>query len=417
MRRLTGLAMLVAAGLPGWTQEAADADWRGWRGPAGNGVAAAGQQPPVSWSETQNVLWKTPVPGRGHSSPTVVGGIVALSTAEDSAQVQSVVAFDRKSGAQVWKTDVHKGGLPEKIHQKNSHATPSVVSDGERLYAAFFNSDAVQVTALGLDGKKLWQQTAGPLKPKAYQHGYAATPVLYKGAVLVAVDSDENGFIMGLDAKTGRPKWKTARPPKCSFATPVVARIGSHDQLLLSGCEAVAGFDPGTGRQLWSAADATTIATCGTVVWLGDLVFASGGFPKAETVCVKADGSGRVVWRNPKKCYEQSLLAHEGYVYAVDDGGVALCWKAADGTEMWSARLGGKSSASPVLANGNLYVSGERGQTVVFAADPKGFREVARNSLGDEALATPSICGGRIYARVTKTAGGRQEFLYCLGAP
>jgi hypothetical protein len=410
MIRLAWIALLCG-------QEAADPDWRTWRGPAGNGIAAAGTAPPTEWSETRNVVWKTPVPGRGHSSPAVVGGLVVLSTADEASQVQSVLAFDRKSGKPAWTAEIHRGGFPPKIHVKNSHATPTVVSDGERLYAVFFNREAVHATALGLDGKKVWQETVGPLRPRAYQHGYASTPVLYQGLLLVAVDSDEGGFLGALDAKTGRAKWRTGRPAKCSFATPVVARIGDRDQLLLSGCEAVAGYDPATGRALWSAADATTVATCGTPVWQGDLVFASGGYPKAETVCVKADGSGRIVWRNPKKCYEQSLLAHDGHVYAVDDAGVAYCWRAADGTELWSARVGGKSSASPVLAAGNLYVSNERGQTLVFAADPKGFREVARNQLGDEALATPSICGGRIYARVARTSGGRQEFLYCLGTP
>jgi hypothetical protein len=394
-----------------------DADWRTWRGPTGNGVAAPGERPPLTWSDTENVVWKTPVPGRGYSSACVVGSLVTLTTADDAAQVQSVLGFDRGTGRPLWKTEVHRGGFPPKIHKKNSHATPSVVSDGERLYTSFFNREAVHVTALSLEGKVVWQETVGGLKPIEYQHGYAPTPVLHQGLVLVAVDSDEGGYLAALDAKSGKPKWKTARPKKCSFATPVVARIGGRDQLLLSGAEQVAGYDPVTGKALWSAADATTHATCGTLVWDGDLVFGSGGWPKAETVGVKADGSGRVVWRNPKKCYEQSLLAHAGHVYAVDDAGVAYCWKAADGTQLWAARIGGKASASPVLAGGNLYVTTERGQTVVFPPDPAGFRELARNSLGDEALATPSFCGDRVYARVIRTAGGRQEWLYCLGLP
>jgi hypothetical protein len=153
-------------------------------------------------------------------------------------------------------------------------------------------------------------------------------------------------------------------------------------------------------------------------VWDGDLVFASGGYPKAETVAVKADGSGRVAWRNGTKCYEQSMLAWEGHVYAVSDAGVAFCWSAADGTERWSARVSGKPSASPVLAAGNIYVSDERGLTTVFRADPKEFKEVAKNRLGDQAYATPSFCGNRIYARVAKGSGPRrQEYLYCIGKP
>jgi hypothetical protein len=406
------LALLALAG-----QEAAPAaDWRLWRGPAGNGIAAAGQDPPSTWSDTENVLWKAEVPGRGHSSPTVVGDRIFLTTADDERQVQSVVAFDRATGGLSWKADLHEGGFPRKIHVRNSHATCSVVSDGERLFASFFNREAVHVTALGLDGRKVWQTTVGPLRPKQYEHGYAPSPALYKSLVVVAVDSDEGGFLTALDAKTGRPKWRTPRPAKTSFATPVVARLSGRDQLLLSGCEIVAAYDPATGKPLWSS-EATTIATCGTIVWDGDLVFASGGYPKSETAAVRADGSGRVAWRNTRKCYEQSLLAHEGYVYAVDDAGIAFCWKAADGSEAWNARLA-KSSSSPVLAAGRIYVSSDRGTTFVFRADPREYKEIARNRLGDDASASPTICGGRIYLRVGRSEGGRRrEFLYSIGSP
>lgn len=414
MHRLAALVLLAAA-----PQDGASTDWRTWRGPAGNGVAAEGEQPPTTWSEKENVLWSVPVPGRGHSSPTVVGSRIVLTTADDAAQVQSVVAFDRASGKQIWKTDVHRGGFPAKIHTKNSHASCTVASDGQRLFASFFNGEAVHVTALDLEGKKLWQVNAGPLRPRQYQHGYGASPALYKSLVLLAVDSDEpaGGFLAALDAKTGKMKWRAARPVKSSFSSPVVATISGRDQLLLTGCDLVSAYDPNTGRPLWSA-EGTTTATCGTVVWDKDLVFGSGGWPKSETVCVRADGSGRVVWKNAQKFYEQSLLAWDGHVYGVNDVGAAFCWSAADGTERWNARVSGKPSASPVLAAGNIYVSDEKGVTNVFRADPKEFKELARNKLGDESLATPAFCGNRIYARVAKTSGGgRQEFLYCIGKP
>jgi outer membrane protein assembly factor BamB len=195
----------------------------------------------------------------------------------------------------------------------------------------------------------------------------------------------------------------------------VVAKVAGRDQLLLTGCDLVASYDPNTGKPLWST-EATTSATAGTMVWSGDLVFGSGGWPKAGTFAVRADGSAKVVWQNPQKCYEQSMLAHEGHVYAIADSGVVFCWDATDGSEKWNARVSGKPSSSPVLAGGNLYIADERGTTTVFRADPKEYKEVARNRLGDEALATPAFCGGRIYARVAKTSGGkREEFLYCIG--
>ena len=132
-------------------------DWSTWRGPNGNSIAAEGEAPPVSWSATKNVIWKTPVPGRGHSSPTVHGNRIFLTTADDSAQIQSVLAFDRKSGKQLWKTDVLKRGFPNAIHSKNSHATPTIACDGKRIYASFFNRNSINVTALDLNGKKLWR--------------------------------------------------------------------------------------------------------------------------------------------------------------------------------------------------------------------------------------------------------------------
>ena len=218
-----------------------------------------------------------------------------------------------------------------------------------------------------------------------------------------------------LDRATGKVVWQTPRPARLSYSSPVVANVAGRDQLLISGCDMVAGYDPATGKQLWQA-NVTTMATCGTMVWEGDLVFASGGYPKAETACVKADGSGKVVWTNRQKCYEQSMLAVDGYIYAVTDQGIAYCWRSADGQEMWRERLRGPVSASPILAGGNIYLTNELGTTYVYKADPQQFTEVAVNQLGDEGFATPAICGSRIYVRAAQnSARGRQETLYCIG--
>lgn len=382
-------------------------DWPWWRGPNHNGIAEEQPAPPTSWGPGKNVVWSAEVPGRGHSSPTVTGKLVVVATADATAQ--SVAAFDRATGKPLWKTDVHKGGLPDKIHRKNTHASGTVASDGERLFVTFYNERAIKATALDLEGKIVWQRTASPFDPKQYRHGYGASPILYKSVVIVAADYDGAACLIALDRKTGRPRWRAPRPRNCSYASPVVAKISGRDQLLISGSDLVASYDPGTGRPLWSC-KATTSATVGTIVWQGKLVFASGGYPKAGTYAILADGSRRIVWQNPKKCYEQSMLAHDGYVYAIDDGGIAYCWKAETGKEMWSQRLEGPVSASPVLAGGNIYFASERGTVFVVKADPKGYTEVARNSVGDSGFATPAICGGRIYLR----SGDR---LFCIGAP
>ena len=135
-------------------------DWATWRGPNVNGIAATGQTPPVAWSDSNNVIWKTPVPGRGHSSPTIVGNQIFLTTADEQTQTQGVLAFDRATGKQLWTTPISKGGFPE-THRKNTHATPSVACDGERLFVSFHHHSNIQVSALSLDGKVLWQRTVG----------------------------------------------------------------------------------------------------------------------------------------------------------------------------------------------------------------------------------------------------------------
>jgi len=353
------------------------------------------------------------VPGRGNPSPTVVGNRVVLTTADEQRKIQSVVAFDRTTGKQLWNTVISTGGFPPKIHSRNTHATGTVASDGERLFVTFFHDDAIELTALTLAGKILWQKPVGSFMPRLYQYGYAPSPTIYDTLVIVAADYEGGGHLTAFDRKTGTRNWQTPRPKRLSYSSPIVAHVAGRDQLLISGCDVVASYDPHTGKKLWST-PGTTMATCGTMVWSGDLVFASGGYPKPETICVRADGSGRVVWKNNSKCYEQSMLAHDGYIYAVNDGGIAICWRASDGTKMWESRLaGGSVSSSPILAGGNIYVANERGLTYVFRADPQSFQLVAKNQLGTRAFATPAFCDSQIFVRVT--GAGRQETLYCLG--
>ncbi len=388
-------------------------DWRVWRGPDANGIAANGETPPVKWTDSKNIIWKTPLPGRGHSSPIVVDHRVLISTADKSRQVQSVVCFDRASGHQLWKTDVNQGGFAPKIHQKNTHASPTLASNGESVFAVFPHHQSIQVTALDLEGKQRWQITAGSFVPRAYQFGYAPSPILYQNMVIVAAEFEVNGYIAAFDQQTGREIWRIKRPEKLNFSTPVVAHIAGRDQLLLSGNSKVASFDPKTGRNLWST-PSIWVVSCGTMVWDKDLVFASGGFPTKGTIAVKADGSGKVVWKNRVKCYEQSMLAHQGYLYAVDDNGIAYCWDAQSGKEQWKSRLGGKVSSSLVLANDNLYLSNEQGKTFVFRANPKKFELVAENQLGDDRFATPSPLRQPIFT-ASQLREHAQETLYCIG--
>jgi outer membrane protein assembly factor BamB len=231
----------------------------------------------------------------------------------------------------------------------------------------------------------------------------------------VAAEYDGQSYLAALDRRTGEPVWRTPRPFNITFSTPVVAHVAGRDQLLLSGANKVVSYDPKTGAELWST-PGTTLATCGTMVWDDDVVIASGGYPKAQTLAIRADGSGKVLWKNNQKCYEQSLLAHAGYVYALTDGGTIYCWRLGDGQEMWKQRLQGPVSASPVLAGGHIYWANELGVMYVIRPNPEQFELVAENQLGQHAFASPAISGPQIFLRVgSETDGKLQETLYCLG--
>jgi outer membrane protein assembly factor BamB len=369
----------------------------------------------VKWSESENVVWRAEVPGRGHSSPTVVGDRVFLTTADESQHIQFVLAFDRRSGKPLWKVEISRGGFPNRIHNKNTHATPTVASDGERLFANFFHHETVQATALDFDGKKLWQKTVGPFNPTRYEYGYAPSPLIYRGSVIFAGEYDGDSFIAAFDRATGNELWRKPRPRNVTYSTPVVAHVAGRDQMLISGANMVSSYDPATGAPLWSV-QGTTAATCGTMVWDGDTVFASGGYPGSETLAIRAAGRGEVLWRNNQKCYEQSMLVHDGHLYALTDAGILYCWRGSDGQEMWKERLQGPISASPVLAAGHVYWTNERGTTFVFRPDPRSLQIVAENQLGDEGFASPAMVGPHVYLRTAKRLpAGRQEYLYCIG--
>ena len=390
-------------------------DWPWWRGPNSNGVAEAGQQPPTTWSSSKNIVWQNAVPGRGHASPTIVGNRVFLETANDDDKTQSVLCYDRKTGKRLWVRKINSGNFPGRINRKNTHASSSIASDGKKIYGIFLNNDRLQVVALDLNGKPVWEHDAGLYKPNQYRNGYAASPMLYGKLVIVAGDFDGKGYLTAVSQETGKEVWKTSRPATVNYASPVVAAVGGRHQLLLSGCNMVAAYNPLTGKQIWKS-DATTMATAGTMVWHKGLVFASGGYPDAETACIKADGSGEVVWRNTQKCYEQSMISYKGHIYAMTDRGIVFCWNAMTGKEQWRKRLQGPVSSSPVIANGNIYFSNERGATWVVKANPKNYELVAMNKLGTDCFASPSICGNQVFLRVaTRVDGKRAETLYCIG--
>ncbi|MBI1348241.1 PQQ-binding-like beta-propeller repeat protein [bacterium] len=388
-------------------------DWPGWRGPFGTGVAVADQSPPTSWSDTENVLWKVPVPGRGHGSPTVIGNRVYLATAEVEPQVQSVMAFDRTTGKPFWKKKVHTGHFDTKGNAKSSHASSSVSSDGERLFIAFSNHDAIWTTALSFDGEILWQTKVADF---VNHQGFGASPIVYGPLVLMAADSKGGaGRVAGLDRQTGKVVWSNPRPKLPNYCSATVLHVAGRDQIIMIGCNLVQGLEPLTGKVLWETAGATEECVTSTVTD-GQHIYTTGGYPKNHVAAMLADGSGKVAWESASRVYVPSMVIKDGYLYAILDAGVAICWKADTGEEKWKQRLGGTFSASLVLVGDQIFGTDEAGKTTIWKANPKEFELVAENQLGTEAFATPTICGSRIYARVADQVDGqRQEWLYCLG--
>lgn len=408
--RLT-LVSLVCAAAVSLHGAANNTDWPAWRGPTRDGHAAAGQKVPVQWNETQNIVWRTPVKGKGHGSPTVVGDRIYLATADHTKQEQLVLCFERATGKPVWETVLHRGNLDTGGHRMASQASSSVTWDGERLYINFLNDKAIHTTALDPSGKILWQQRVSDFMT---HQGFGSSPVVQDGVVIVSADHKGGGRLAGLDRKTGKIVWQHERPAIANYASPTVVTAAGKTQVVIAGCELVASFEPATGKKLWQV-EGSTQETVVTAVTDGQRVFVGGGFPRNHVMAVEADGSGKIAWQNGVRAYVPSMLVRDGHLFAVLDAGQAVCWKADTGAEVWRQKVDRDFYASPVMVGDRIYITSLRGVTSVFEATPKHFKMLAQNPLGDEAVASPTICGNRIYLRHAKKGEPRQEFLWCVG--
>ncbi len=389
-------------------------DWPWWRGIQQDNVAVC-ESAPTAWSETENVVWKAKISGRGHGTPCIVGDRIYLNTADEATAVQLVVCLDRATGAQLWNTKVHSGGFASRseMHPKSSHANGSVACDGHAVFVGFLNSEHITASCLSLDGDILWQQNLGYFGSK---FGFAPSPCIVGSLVVFAADNRGGGFIAAVHRETGDIVWRKARNNVDTYSPVIAADINGRTQLLISGDDRVASYDPMTGDEIWSCLG-TAEATCGSVVWHENLVFASGGYPSRQTICVDAT-TGTRVWEDNVKCYEQSMLVAGEQLYCVNDDGIAMCRDLKTGKMNWRQRLNGSISASPVLVGNLIYATNEAGTTWVFEADPNGFKQIARNQLGTESFASLAICNKQIFARVAAGTGpNRQDYLYCLGNP
>ncbi|MCB1120490.1 MAG: PQQ-binding-like beta-propeller repeat protein [Verrucomicrobiae bacterium] len=397
------------------TGSSANGEWRSWRGPYGNGTAEAGQTLPLEWSETENVRWKAPIPGRGHSTPIVVGDRIYLTTAREDEEKQSVLCYSFSTGKLHWENILTEGMLPPQIHRNNTHASPSVASDGERIFVVFFvKGDRLHLFSLDLDGNELWRKDVGRFYPER-SFGYGTSPLLAAGNVVVAAESQGEGYIAAFECDTGEEVWRTTRmAERSSHGTPVLAELNGKEQIVLNGADRVASYDPESGSELWSVEGGDPLIA-NTVLWKDAVVFASGGYPGQETWAIDVE-TQEILWSNPVKCYEQSMLLVGDHLYGIAEGGVVHCWDVEDGNLRWRERLpNGPESASPILAGGHIYHANEKGNIFVIKPDSDRLELVAENQLGDEIFATPVAVRDRLLIRAAHYDGqDRTETLYSI---
>lgn len=387
-------------------------DWPWWRGPDRDGSASPDQNLPLDLSDAGNTLWSTELPGRSHGSAIVVGDQVILAIADEEKQTQSVAAFDRATGQEIWTTIIHEGGFNQKTNKKASWASSTPACDGERIFINFVNGAAAYTTALALDGKQLWQKK---ICDYTIHQGYGSSPAIYENLVIVSADNKSGGAIVAFDRETGDEVWRVDRAEMPNYPSPIILEAAGKVQLFMTGTEKVSSFDPLTGATNWEIDGATTECVTSTVTD-GERIFSSGGYPRNHVAAIAADGSGEVVWEVNDRVYVPSMLIKDGHLFATMDNGVAICWDSATGKEKWKARLGGNFTASPILVGDHIHAANESGEYFVFKAVPTDLEIVSQSKIADEVYATPTVCGGNIYIRAAFYDGeNRTEKLICFG--
>ncbi len=381
-------------------ESAGAAFWPRWRGPSGQGVATGGGYPDT-WSGTENIQWKSSVPGAGNSSPIVWGDYVFLTTAYDGGRRVSVLAYRRSDGQLLWETEAAEGPTDRGAHDKNGHASATPSTDGERIYVSF---GARGLFALDFTGTILWRRDLGPMG--AY-HGAAGSPLLYKDRIILYQDQYRSGFIAAFDTQTGREIWRTPREASVGWGSPIAIRVAGHDEIIVNGQQRVQAYDPEGGSELWRCRGTSYEVIPTPVVGYG-MVFCSSG-RAGPTLAITPGGSGdvsgtHVAWRSPRGSpFVPSPILYGDQLYMVNDmASIATSLDARTGEAVWQGRLGVAQregfSASPVAVDDKIFFTNDDGDTFVLRAG-RTFELLRVNSLGESVLASPALVGGHLYIR------------------
>jgi outer membrane protein assembly factor BamB len=400
---------------------AAAENWPQFRGPNGQGVSAE-KGLPVHWTAESNVAWKTPIPGESWSSPIVWGEHVFVTTATDGGKACRVLALDRNSGTILWNRLVFEQTLQRK-EGRNSYATPTPVTDGQRVYVCYGDGS---FAALDFAGEIVWTNRNYPFYS---QHGLGTSPILYRDLLIMARDGSSDGddkqlgwqkpwdqsYVLALDTQTGRTRWQGKRGlSRISHGVPAIwAAPDGRAQVVSEAGDVVQGFDAATGERIWSSEVIGEGKVPSAVIGEG-LVFTAGGWGGKETIKAFRLGEqgelneSNLVWEQRNGMPKVPSMVHVSpYLFAITDDGVATCLEAATGEVVGQKRVGGNHSASPVAAEGHLYLLANEGETTVVEASPK-FTLLARNPLNESIQASMAVASQRLFIR---TAGN----LFCIG--
>ena len=382
-------------------------DWPEFRGPTGQGHSSE-RGLPLEWSESRNVAWKIPVPGNGWSSPVVGGGRVWLTTAVQGGEARHsravslrALAFDVVTGREVVNVEIFRVDRPGDINSKNSRASPTPILGGDRVYVHF---GADGTAALTTSGDVLWRTRLG----YESQHGNGGSPALYGDLLIVNIDGDSpEAYVAALDIRTGKTRWKTRRraPFAQAYTTPLVIRVGDHDQVVSVGAFRTVAYEPLSGKEIWRVSYDDGFSNVPRPVYGHGLVYiVSGWTSPPRLIAVRPDGMGEVTnshiaWTLRRGVpYIPSPLLVGDEIYVVNDNGILTCLDARSGASQWQQRLGGNYAASPVFADGRIHFQSEEGVTTVIAPG-REFRRLASNRLDGSTLASMAVSGGSFFIR------------------
>ncbi len=433
MKRLLSFCLLLC-----FTSTAFAQNWPQFRGAQASGVAE-NQKTPVSWDATksQNVVWKTPIPGLSHASPVVWNDRVFVVTAvgddpnptyvpkdrgislarDEVKHSWRLYALDKRTGRVLWQQTAHEGVPRARRHIKATQANSTPATDG-RTVVALMGSEGLY--AYDFSGKLLWKQDLGVLNPGLWDDptsswGHGSSPVIHRGRVIVQADGHKQSFIAAYDLKTGRQAWRVERGEITSWSTPTLIEAGGRAELIANGGRFIRAYDPQTGKELWRFNDNDTQVKQQAPLFAHGLVYVAGGYPPGRgfyafrpgasgDITPKAgeQSNAHLAWKADKGSpYTTTPIVYGDFLYMVSDGGVLSAFEAKTGRLVYQERLPSSFSASPVAADGKLYLSSEDGDVFVVRAGPK-FELLATNPVGEPLMSTPAITDGMLILRAHK---------------